>query len=325
MGIHNFWHNFSHGFMHGMFNNSPFWGCWGGIGPMWGNPFMFGGFCNSSIFLTPSVMNTGFYPLMPAMSPPSFNFNINMNELFPTNNVWDNLAKQNAKLSYSDIFVKATSDNTENIEQKNEEMEKKEAKTERQKEIKENNVGTGDEKNVKKTSLATASSGASTSAALVSSPDVKKTANTLKAGLKDYTFKESNNKTGKYDDLIVKYAKLNNIDADLVRALIKQESSYNPNAKSYAGAIGLMQLMPATAQGLGVTDPYNPEQNIMGGTKYLKQMLDKFNGNVELALAAYNAGPNNKAIKQGKIPQNGQTPHYVSKVLEYYKEYKEIA
>ena len=114
MSAHNFWHNFTHGFMHGMFNSNPFFGCWGNFGPMWGNPFMFGGFnsCfnpfgfNSSIFLTPSVMNTGFYPLMPEMSPPSFNFNVNMNQLFPTNNVWDNLAKQNAGLGVFDTFVK---------------------------------------------------------------------------------------------------------------------------------------------------------------------------------------------------------------------------
>ena len=97
MSAHNFWHNFTHGFMHGMFGNSPFFGCWGGFSPMWGNPFMFGGFnpFAGSIFLTPTVMTGSFYPLMPDIAMPSFNMNMDLTKLFQTDNVWDNYNKQN--------------------------------------------------------------------------------------------------------------------------------------------------------------------------------------------------------------------------------------
>ena len=132
--------------------------------------------------------------------------------------------------------------------------------------------------------------------------------------------KISNKDNNTYNDLIVKYAKQYNVDANLIKAMIKQESRFNPKATSSCGAKGLMQLMPATANSLGVHDAYNPEDNIKGGVKYISQMLKKFNNNVELALAAYNAGAGN--VKNGKIPQNGQTPKYVSNVMKYYKEYQ---
>ena len=123
------------------------------------------------------------------------------------------------------------------------------------------------------------------------------------------------------DDLITKYADKNGLDEDFVKAVINQESGFNPNATSHCGAMGLMQLMPATAQGLGVTDAYNPEQNIQGGTKYLKGLMDRFDNDKSLALAAYNAGPN--AVKKyGGIPPYAETQNYVKKVLSKYDTYK---
>ena len=124
----------------------------------------------------------------------------------------------------------------------------------------------------------------------------------------------------KYDGLILKYAEKYGVDALLIKAVIRQESRFNPNATSSAGAKGLMQLMPGTAKEMGVTDVTNPEQNIEGGVKYLKKMLDKFNGNVELALAGYNAGA--ARVKNGQIPQNGETPKYVKAVMANYRELK---
>ena len=105
-----------------------------------------------------------------------------------------------------------------------------------------------------------------------------------------------------------------NISPHLLKAVAKVESGFQVFAKSHAGAMGIMQLMPGTASGLGVTDPYDPEQNIMGGAKYLRQMLDKFQ-DVSLALAAYNAGPGN-VEKYGGIPPFNETQNYVRKVLE---------
>ena len=103
----------------------------------------------------------------------------------------------------------------------------------------------------------------------------------------------------------------------LIKALVQQDSGYNPNAKSKAGALGLMQLMPATAEGLGVKDPMDPQQNIEGGVKYVKSMLDRFNGNIILALAAYNAGPN--AVKKyDGVPPYKETQNYVRNILKNY-------
>jgi len=117
------------------------------------------------------------------------------------------------------------------------------------------------------------------------------------------------------------YSNQYNLDPKLIRAVIKEESGFQPFALSTSGAMGLMQLMPGTAEGLGVTDAYNIEQNILGGTQYLYYQLKAFDGDLKLALAAYNAGPN--AVKKyGGIPPYEQTVNYVKKVINSYDMYQ---
>ncbi len=119
-------------------------------------------------------------------------------------------------------------------------------------------------------------------------------------------------------DLIDHYARDRGLSPQLVQAVIQVESAYNPRARSRKGAMGLMQLMPDTARSLRVTDPYDPGQNIRGGTLYLRRQLDRFSGDVSLALAAYNAGPG--AVTQyGGIPPYRETRNYVRKVLSLYR------
>ncbi len=122
--------------------------------------------------------------------------------------------------------------------------------------------------------------------------------------------------TASLEQIFAEAAERYNVPKDLVKAIAKAESDFNPNATSGSGAQGLMQLMPATARELGVTDSYDPYQNVMGGTKYISQLLDKYDGNVTLALAAYNAGSGNVA-KYGGVPPFKETQNYVVKVTNY--------
>jgi len=125
------------------------------------------------------------------------------------------------------------------------------------------------------------------------------------------------------DDAVNKASRKYGVDKDLIMAVIKQESSFNPKATSQAGAMGLMQLMPGTARSLGVSDAYDVQQNVEGGTKYLKDLLNMYGNSKELALAAYNAGPGtlrNRGVKDvgGIYRLPNETKDYVQKVMKYY-------
>jgi len=130
--------------------------------------------------------------------------------------------------------------------------------------------------------------------------------------------------TGKsqLDDLIVAAAARNGIDHHLILAVMRQESSFNPQAISYKGARGLMQLMPATAARFGVRDIFDPAQNIEGGARYLRFLLNTFNGDIELALAGYNAGENAVARYGNQIPPYRETQDYVRKISAHYARLK---
>ncbi|MGL4523179.1 MAG: lytic transglycosylase domain-containing protein [Bacilli bacterium] len=120
-----------------------------------------------------------------------------------------------------------------------------------------------------------------------------------------------------YDDIISEMASKHNVDPLLIKSIIKHESNFNPDVVSSAGAVGLMQLMPITAEATNVTDRRDVRQNIEGGTKYIRRMLDKYDGNLTLALAGYNAGPGNVA-KYGGVPPFKETENYIRKVTTTY-------
>jgi soluble lytic murein transglycosylase-like protein len=121
-------------------------------------------------------------------------------------------------------------------------------------------------------------------------------------------------RAAEYQSLIEEHSTRHAVSADLVRAVIQAESAFNPRAVSPKGAMGLMQLMPATAAEYGVRDPYNPAENIRAGVAYLKQLLERFKGQVELALAAYNAGPTAVQKYGGTVPPYRETRAYVAKI-----------
>jgi len=121
-------------------------------------------------------------------------------------------------------------------------------------------------------------------------------------------------KSDLYDESITRHAANNGLSPDLVRAVIQVESAYDPMAISPKGAMGLMQLMPATATEFGVQNPFHPDQNIGAGVKYLKQLLTQFDNKVELALAAYNAGPGNVEKYHNVVPPFAETQAYVKRV-----------
>lgn len=118
------------------------------------------------------------------------------------------------------------------------------------------------------------------------------------------------------EDIFREASETYQVDYNLLISMAKQESNFDPNSTSSSGAMGIMQLMPETAADLGVTSPYDPYENIMGGAKYIRQMLDRYDGNTTLALAAYNAGSGNVA-KYGGVPPFAETQNYIKKITGY--------
>ena len=139
----------------------------------------------------------------------------------------------------------------------------------------------------------------------------------VKKAISEPLFKHSQNGEA-YEPMIVTASQRYSVDPNLVRAVIKAESNFNHRAVSPKGALGLMQLMPETAHKMTVTNPFNPEENIQGGVRYLSELLHLFNWNLPLALAAYNAGPE-RVIGRNEIPLFEETRNYIQRVMAYYK------
>lgn len=125
----------------------------------------------------------------------------------------------------------------------------------------------------------------------------------------------------RFDAHITEAARLYQLPEALLRAVIRQESDFNPWSVSSSGALGLMQLLPSTAQSMTVTDPFDPRQNILGGARYLRSLANTFNGDLILTLAAYNAG-SGAVIRYGAVPPYEETQNYVRRVLRYYYDYR---
>ncbi len=124
-----------------------------------------------------------------------------------------------------------------------------------------------------------------------------------------------------YDGNIRQVCSVYGLDCNLVKAVIRAESGFNPSAVSPKGAVGLMQLMPGTSRDMGIANPYDPGENIVGGVRYLRMMLNLFGNNMPLALAAYNAGPE-AVIQWGGIPPYDETQDYVKRVMDFYARYR---
>lgn len=143
----------------------------------------------------------------------------------------------------------------------------------------------------------------------------------IKKNKRSRQWKSGGSNSARYDHYIRRVAKRYNVDPRLIKAIIKTESDFNHRAVSKSGAQGLMQLMPETARDLRVSNPFNPKENIDGGTRYFRKMMDTFKGDLVLSLAAYNAGPG-LVMRTGGVPQIAETRRYIDKVLKRYKAYK---